>query len=201
MLRHRHALVATALLSACGQEANVSPDCDGKLVISEVFASNESFPIDGMEDPDWVELFYDAEPTAVLDLSDYSLSNREGTPGQPLGRGSELRGGTYLLLLTTTFPSPNGSHPATGFDLNRDADGVFLRASPELRHATCDSVRYPDQHADFSWSRRVGEPSPCGPAETWDPETDACWCYTRATPAVGDASGENDRCLCEGNEC
>lgn len=139
-------LVLAVLLAGCVENRIAS--CREPVVVNEVLAGAHSATLDG-EQVDWVELYNLA--SHAVGLEGWSLSRTPVEHEYEFPAGIELAPRGFLVVVTDTFQRPGLT--VTGFDLNRDGDGLFLRGPLADDRALCDEVYYPDQHADFSWQR------------------------------------------------
>lgn len=172
-------------------EQRVPLECDEGLGFSEIAAANEHVDLvpgcaDGAgwccEQPDWIELYNDGP---ALDIGEYSLGVTPDDPRRPLGDlAPELSyqvesQGWFVLVAVPYTPDDVACGVPVGFpygfvgvDLDRDGGIVLELRGP--RGDVCDQERFPDQHADFSYSNAG----------------DDTWCFTPPTPGA-----ENEPCL------
>ena len=163
-------IAAILLLSACNNGGDVALNRCPDVVFNEVLASSHDRKLEG-ETIDWIELFNASDET--VDLEGWSLSTIETVRDYTFPSSTPLEPGGFLLLLAD-------SYQGTYFDLNRDGDSLFLRGPLKEGGLLCDDLRYPDQHADFSWQRAS------------DGEGD--WC---AATGVTPGNSNNDTpCMC-----
>lgn len=141
-------------LCACDIDTEFN-HCPVPVVINEVMSASTN---------DWIELYNPGND--AVDLTGFRLSRTRDEveftipAEQPDGTGGTtdtvLDRHEFLLLMADSFREGPlaAEHLVTGFDLNRDGDGVWLRASADDAFSKCDQAIYPDQHADFSWARQ-----------------------------------------------
>lgn len=194
LLRRQSVVLGCSLGVGCVGYDVVAPDCL-PISFSEIAAANETVnllpvcanePLIGWccEQPDWVELRNDGDHE--IDVSGYSLSVTVDAPlrsfGDLDGRPHRLRPHALMIvIMAPQVPDLRPDDPCAavmdvayafgGIDLDRDGGVVLELRSPS--GAVCKSERYPDQHADFSWSFPEG-------------------CATEPTPGA-----ENADCLCD----
>ncbi len=149
-------VVLSALATGCGEmEYDLSSCKAGRVAINEVSAA----AVDEEGEDDFVEL-YNGEPERI-DLTGWTLSRVQSWREYAIPEQEEEDSGTepggFVTVLAIPY-APDDGTLATGFDLNRDGDGVWLRDDDG---ALCDYLLYPDQHASFSWGRvEDGKPEP-----------------------------------------
>ncbi len=136
-----------------GDDYNYRYCANRSVVINEVLAAAVSDHLGH----DFVEIFNGSDDAVLLE--DWALSRRENQaeyviPASYVDTNGKERTptvlpGQWLAIAALPYIPADGSL-ATGFDLNRDGDGLWLYAD---NSALCDAVAYPDQHAGFSWGR------------------------------------------------
>ena len=175
--------VMVLLAVGCAPEYADFRSCDWRdVVINEVASASVTETVPGAKD--FVELYNGgAEP---VELAGWTLSRSEtaleytivGAANEAGDSATELDPGQTLVVIAHTYSADDGLLYA-GFDLNRDGDGVWLRAPQADGYVLCDAALYPDQHAGTSWGR-----APDGrPAD----EDDEVWC--RQAPTQGATNG------------
>lgn len=181
-------LAATACASADGTDIDSFQFCPARVLVNEVMSASEEYagdPVTGLYDRDFIEILNASGRD--LDLAGWFLSRTSyeaeyAFPATYVGaagdeRSTRLGDGEFAVLLAETYANDEG-YLYTGFDLNRDGDGVWLRAPEENDYALCDRVVYPDQHAGIAWGRAI--------------DSEDTWCDQAATtPGRGNAG-----CLC-----
>lgn len=127
-----------------------------QVYISELMASNNSFPVDPDygEYTDWIELYNSTN--ASIDLSGYYLSDDIGNLTMwSFQSGTQIGPKEYILI--NADGTGNGMH--TNFSLAKGGEKILL-LNPQL--AIIDSISYPYQLTDISFGRDPVNPQLSG---------------------------------------
>ena len=173
-------LVGALLLAGCASSDYAYRYCpDRDLVINEVLSS----AIQETGAQDFVEIYNDGKETIPLarwvlsrtELGSHYVIPTSYVDGQGIEQSSDLPPGGWLVIAAYSYIPDDGTL-VTGFDLNRDADGIWLR-DPDSN--LCDAALYGDQHGGFSYGR--------GPPDGRTPDGKDEWCI-QEEPTPGEAN-------------
>jgi len=142
-------LLLLSIFSGC----STSTEAPGKLVISElVSANNNSFLVETLGAPDWIELYNGTKET--IDLTGYTIIRTDATDKQYVIPSGSIAPGEYKVICATETIIENCDYLITGFNLPKKGTGVKIKNADGL---TIDNVNLPELKDDISYCLTNGE--------------------------------------------